>query len=67
MEGKREKESSTRAWYLTYQVYTTINKNYERVTEAGTHEIPKLYALKREKKERVPQPLYKSSTPPLHH
>ena len=52
MEGKRENHSSTRAWYITYQIYTTINKNYERVTEADTHEIPKLYALKRAKKER---------------
>ena len=40
MEGKRENDSSTRAWYVTYQVYTTINKNYERVTEGITHEIP---------------------------
>ena len=50
MEGKRENDSSTRAWYIIYQAYTTINKNYERVTEDDTHEIPKLYALKREKK-----------------
>ena len=53
MEGKRENDSSTRAWYVTYQLYTTINKNYKRVTEADTHEIPKLYALKRDKKARA--------------
>ena len=39
-------DSSTEAWYITYQANTTIKKNYERVTEANTHEIPKLYALK---------------------
>ena len=50
MEGKRENDSSTRAWYVTYQVYTTINKNYERVTKADTHKIPKLHVMKREKK-----------------
>ena len=33
MEEKRENDSSTRAWYITYQVYTTINKNYGRVTQ----------------------------------
>ena len=50
MGTKKKNDSSTRAWYVTYQVYTTINKNYERVTEADTHEIPELYVLKREKK-----------------
>ena len=43
---------TTRAWYITYQANTTINKNYKRVTEGITHEIPKLYALKTEKRTR---------------
>ena len=50
MGTKKKNDSSTRAWYVTYQVYTTINKNYERVTEDDTHEIPKLHVLKGEKK-----------------
>ena len=52
MGAKMNNDSSTRAWYITYQIYTTINKNYERVTEADAHEIPELHVLKREKKER---------------
>ena len=51
--GHKEKNDlSTRAWYITYQAYTTINKNYERVTEADTHKIPELYVIKTEIKER---------------
>ena len=41
MEGKRENDSSTKAWYIKCEVYTTINKIYERVTNGSTHEIRK--------------------------
>ena len=41
MEGTRENGFSTKAWYIKYQVYTTINNNYERITNASMHEVPK--------------------------
>ena len=44
MGTKKKNDASTRAWYITYQVCTTISKNYERVTEADTHKIRELYA-----------------------
>ena len=44
MGTKKKNDSSTRAWFIIYQAYTIINKNYERVTEADTHKIRKLYA-----------------------
>ena len=52
MGTKKKNDSSTRAWYITYQVCTTISKKYERVTEADTYKIRKLYAWKTEIKER---------------
>ena len=53
MGTKNKNDLSTRAWYIKYQAYTTTNKNYKRVTEANTHEIQKLYALKIEKRARA--------------
>ena len=52
MGTKKRNESFTIAWYITYKDYTTINKNYKRVTEADTHEISKLYLLKTETKKQ---------------
>ena len=52
MEGKRKNDPSTKAWYITYQAYTTINKIYERVTEADTRKIPELHVIQTEIKER---------------
>ena len=52
MERKREHDSSTKDWYIKYQVCTTINKIYKRVTKSSTHEVPKYYVLKEKKKEQ---------------
>ena len=52
MGTKKKNDSSTRAWYITYQAYTTINKIYKRVTEADTRNIPELYVIKTEIKEQ---------------
>ena len=48
MEGKREND------FFVYNIprLTAMNKNYERVIEANTHEIPKLYTIKTEKKSK---------------
>ena len=51
MEEKRKNDPSTKAWYIKYQTYKTINKNYKRITEDDTHKIQKLYAWKTEIKE----------------
>ena len=40
MGKKKKKYASTKAWYLKYQAYMTINKNCKRVIEADMHEIP---------------------------
>ena len=34
MGTKKKKYLSMKAWYIIYQAYTTINKNYKRVTKA---------------------------------
>ena len=52
MEGKRKSEPSMKAWYIKYQAYTTINKIYERVTEADTRKIPELHVIQTEIKEQ---------------
>ena len=41
MEGKRENDSSMKGWYIKCEVYTTINKIYERVTKVSTNGIRK--------------------------
>ena len=53
MGTKNKNDLSTRAWYIRYQGFTTINNKYKRVTEADTHKIPKLYAIKTEKRASV--------------
>ena len=51
--GTKRKMTRLRELGITYQAYTTIiNKNYERITEADTHKIHKMYARKTEIKEQ---------------
>ena len=53
MGTKKKKYLSTKVWYIKYQAYTAINKIYERVTEANTHQILKLYAIKQKKYQGI--------------
>ena len=52
MSTNNKNDLSTKPWFIKYQVYTTINKNYKRVTEADTHEIPILHAIETEKESK---------------
>ena len=58
--AQRKNGLSTRAWYIKYQAYTTINKNYKRVTETDTRGIPELYVIKTEIKEQGRDLIYGS-------
>ena len=51
MGTKMKNDSSTRAWYIIYQIYTTIRKIYKGI-QRQTRIIFQNYVIKTEIKER---------------